>query len=118
MVHLATPPCDSTEHRTRYINLKFLKRSDNPQGIPITYTRKNKQVSNLTVPSSHPLGSLSSSPMARVAPSGNQTAPPPQNLRVFGRKAKASPLDFSLILGAPHDMPEKYFEKVPKFDGV
>ena len=56
--------------------------------------------------------------MAGVAPSGNQTAPPPQNLRVFGRKAKASPLDFSLIPGAPHDMPEKYFEKVPKFDGV
>ena len=37
---------------------------------------------------------------------------------MFGRKAKASPLDFSLIPGAPHDMPEKYFEKVPKFDGV
>ena len=75
-------------------------------------------MSNLTVPSSHPLGSLSSSPMAGAAPSGNQTAPPPQNLSLFGRKAKASPLDFSLIPGAPHDMPEKYFEKVPKFDGV
>ena len=120
MVHLATPPCDSTEDPTRYINLKFLERPINPQGIPITYTRKSRQVSNLTVPSSHPLGSLSvsSSPMAGVAPSGNQTAPPPQNLRVFGRKAKASPLDFSLIQGAPHDMPKKYFEKVPKFDGV
>ena len=118
MVHLATPHCDSTEDRTRYINLKFLERPSNPQGIPITYTRKNKQVSNLTVPSSHPLGSLSSSPMAGAAPSGNQTAPPPQNSRVFGRKAKASPLDFSLVPGAPHDMLENYFEKVPKFDGV
>ena len=56
--------------------------------------------------------------MARTNTSGNQNAPPPQNPRIFGRKGKASPLDFSLIQGAPHDMPEKYFEKVPKFDGV
>ena len=50
--------------------------------------------------------------------SGNQNVPPPQNPRIFGRKAKASRLDFSLIQGAPHDMPDKYFKKVPKFDGV
>ena len=56
--------------------------------------------------------------MAGTNTSGNQNAPPPQNPRIFGRKAKASPLDFSLIQGAPHDMPEKYFEKVAKFDGV
>ena len=56
--------------------------------------------------------------MFEANPSGNQTAPPPQNLRVFGRKAKSSPVDFSLITGAPHDMPKKYFEKVPRFDGV
>ena len=56
--------------------------------------------------------------MAGTNTSGNQNAPPPQNPRIFGRKAKASPLDFSLIQGAPHDMPDKYFKKVHKFDGV
>ena len=55
--------------------------------------------------------------MVETNTSENQNVPP-QNSRIFGRKAKPSPLDFSLIPGPPHDMPAKYFEKVPRFDGV
>ena len=35
--------------------------------------------------------------------------------RAFGNKAKASPFDLSQIVGSPHDMPDKYFESIPKF---
>ena len=37
--------------------------------------------------------------------------------RTFGNKAKASPFDLSQIAGSPHDMPDKYFERNPKFSG-
>ena len=131
MVHLATPPRDSTEDRTQRINLKFLERLVNSEEIPTTYMRNRRQIeedssnffwktSSPTAFPSHLFGSpsTSSNPMAETNTSGNQNVPPPQNPRIFGRKAKPSPLDFSLIQGAPHDMPKKYFEKVPKFDGV
>ena len=37
--------------------------------------------------------------------------------RRLGNKTRPSPFDFSKIQGAPHDMPEKYFDKLPKFNG-
>ena len=41
----------------------------------------------------------------------------PTRPRRFRSRARPSPFDFSLIQGAPHDMPEKYFDKLPKFSG-
>ena len=42
---------------------------------------------------------------------------PPAGPRHFGSRAKPSPFDFSLIQGAPHDVPEKYFDKLPRVNG-
>ena len=37
--------------------------------------------------------------------------------RQFGSLSRPSPFDFSMIHGAPHDLPEKYFDKLPRFNG-
>ena len=42
---------------------------------------------------------------------------PPVEPRRFGNRARSSPFDFSQIQGAPHDMLEKYFDKLSKFNG-
>ena len=42
---------------------------------------------------------------------------PPVGPRKFGSRARPSPFNFLLIQGAPHDMPEKYFDKLPRFNG-
>ena len=42
---------------------------------------------------------------------------PPAGPRQFGSRARPSPFDFSMIHGAPHVFPEKYFNKLPRFNG-
>ena len=45
------------------------------------------------------------------------TNPPPKP-RNFENKTRPYPFDFLQIQGAPHDMSEKYFDKLPKFNGI
>ena len=42
---------------------------------------------------------------------------PPAGDRKFGSRARPCPFDFLMIHGDPHDFLEKYFDKIPIFNG-
>ena len=77
---------------------------------------------------SRPVFIQSNSPTDNSTSSTPPTNPPRVNFQMantspslgprhFRNRFKPSPFDFSQIQGAPHDMPEKYFDKIPKFNG-
>ena len=146
-VYLATPNRDATEERSHehLYNLRSKSNLNQLEGTPFTYCWRDPKAqstnffwkiantdspdrslgspsTNSIPPPSSPnpnLNVIPVNPMVGTNKSnlGNNTQTNSPVACAFGNKVRTSPLDFSHVLGAPHDMPDKYFEKIPKFNG-